>query len=119
MFQFKDIGEIKDAVREARGASLKEAKRECGRGILKSRGTYLSTADNDGQCSPRPAAECCTWKGTLKEIENLVNICLAEYPKVTQIEICGGYDHAESLRDYHDSNYYPGAASWSVVVWKR
>jgi hypothetical protein len=120
MFQFKNISEIKDSVREARFASIQEAKRECGRGVFQSRGTYLTTADlQGGQCDPRPAAECCTWNGTYKEIEKLVNLCLAEYPKVTQIEICGGYDHAESLRDYHDDNYYPWASSWSVVVWKR
>ena len=120
MYQFKTLAEIKSEVSEAREEAIREAHQACGRrGHFPSRGTFLSTAGRFGQCEPRPQAECPTWGGTFKEIEELVALCLAQYPEVTHIYIGGGYDHAESVREYTEGIYTPWAGSWEVMVWQR
>jgi len=115
-----NLKQIKDEVAEAREAAIKEAQEVCGRrGYLKSRGTFIATAGNGCQCGPYPAAEALAWTGTLKEIEKLAARVMANHPDVEEITITGGYDWAESLRAYLDSEYDPWVSAWEVVVWKR
>jgi hypothetical protein len=38
---------------------------------------------------------------------------------VTHLYVSGGYDHADSVRDYHDGNYTPWTGTWDVLVWSR
>lgn len=118
MMQFQSLMEIKNAVFAARQAALAEA-RSCGRGYAPSRGTYLATAGNGVQCSPRPSADCPTWNGTLKEITDLIALVERDYRrKVEEITIGGGYDHADSQQAYRDGDYTPWASSWEIVVWR-
>lgn len=87
---------------------------------VRSRGTFLTTSNNAGQCEPRPTAECPEWRGTLKEIEELVSLVKANYPEVTRISIEGGYDVADTHEQlYKFDDYLPMASWWDVVVWER
>ena len=121
MLLFKKISEIKDAVSLARYESLCQAKKDYGRGIFKSTGTYLCTASSGGgQCLPHPQADCPEWNGTFEQIKKLVERVQADYPDVCQIYIGGDYDHAKSLRDFQDGfDLNIDAGSWIVVVWEK
>lgn len=115
----RNLDAVKREVRAARYAALHEAKRTGGRGYYPSRGTFLATLSVQGQCPPAPMAECKLWKGTLKEINSLITLCLALYPDATEVVIGGGFDFAESVRHYADGDYTPWISSWEVSVWKR
>lgn len=84
-----------------------------------SRGTFLTTEDDSGQCQPRPAANCPEWHRTKKEIDELIILVTSQYPSVKRIVICGGYDGATSPNAYHNDDYEPWAGAWSLVIWKK
>lgn len=118
MWRFENLNDLKDAVEDARKDAVREAQ-DCAACAF-SRGTFLATADLCGdQCSPFPEADCPTWRGTWKEIAELVNDIQANHPHVGEVYISGGYDGAESPRDYRDGVYEPWVSSWLVSVWKR
>jgi len=114
---FNSITAIKDAVAEARAEAIKDAR---GYPCVYSRGTFLATIDPDGQCAPAPEAECPVWKGSMREINELVDEVLKDYPKVTEIYIAGGYDGADSPIAYREwGDYDPWVSAWSVTIWER
>lgn len=115
--RMKSFAEIKNEVYDARKEAVKEAHRAYKFAV--SRGTFLATLNQFGQCDPRPEAECPAWRGTLKEIKNLITLVEAKYPDVTKIYIAGGYDGSNSLYDYNLGEYEPWVSSWEVTVWKR
>lgn len=118
MWRFENLRDLKDAVEDAREGAVREAE-DCAPCAF-SRGTFLATADLRGdQCSPSPEADCPGWRGTWKEIVELVNDVQANHPHVGEVYISGGYDGAESPRDYRDDIYEPWVSSWLVSVWKR
>lgn len=120
MNQFTSLFDIKHAVADARDNAIRQVRKDCGfRGVIASRGTFLSTADATGQCEPRPEAECPTWDGTKRDIDDLIALVVKEYPNVDRIYIGGGYDWASSPQAYRDGDYEPWAASWGVIVWRR
>lgn len=87
-----------------------------------SRGTFLCTADKYGdQCAPYPEAECPTWHGTLKEINELIALVRGgKYPEVARIYISGGFDGAESpFAYYQNEDYEPWASSWYELIWSK
>jgi hypothetical protein len=113
------LNDLKDSITDARHAALKDARAEWTFRYIRSRGMFLSTIGKNGQCQPKPSAECPTWHGTLREITDLVSLVETTYPEVTEILIEGGYDGADSLRAYLDDDYQPWVAAWSVTVWRR
>lgn len=119
MNQFTSLFDIKFAIADARDNAVRQVRKDCGRGVIASRGTFLATADDGGQCEPRPEADCPTWGGTQREIDALIAEVVKSHPNVTRIYIGGGYDWASSPRAYRDGDYAPWAASWGVNVWKR
>lgn len=114
------LQDLKRRVSEARQEGYRESVSQCGRrGMHQSRGTWLCTANAGGQCSPNAEAECITWRGTLREIRDLIAEVEAKYPDVNEIYIAGGYDWALNPRDFADGAYDPWTAAWSVTVWSR
>jgi hypothetical protein len=114
------LNTLKHQITAARNAALRESIADCGRrGVHQSRGTWLCTADAGGQCGPLPAAECHFWRGTWHEIRAAIADVKANHPGVTHLYVSGGYDHADSVRDYHDGNYTPWTGTWDVLVWSR
>ena len=106
------------AVEEARREAFKDAKAQ--NRWVRSRGTFLCTADSDGQCEPSPEAEAFEWDGTLRAIHEMVNDVLAKYPDVEKIYISGGYDGADTFEDlYRFDNYEPWVAAWDITVWTK
>jgi len=87
--------------------------------FVQSRGTYLVTECNGEQCKPSPEAECPTWDGTRKSIDHLIARCNKHYPEVTAIMITGGFDGADSPREYWDGSYEPWVSSWYELVWRK
>ncbi len=112
------MSDLKDAIASARADALREAKDSAPH--IRSRGTWLCTADKHGQCRPCPEAEAQTWSGTKREIEQLIARVIAEHPHVTEVYIAGGYDGYDTFKDMMDcGEYYPWVSSWSVTVWER
>ena len=110
------LNELRQQIAEARETCLAETSHIP---YVRSRGVFLCTADAHGQCAPNPEAECPPWRGTRHEIETLIDNVLLRYPAVLRIAVSGGYDGAESLRNYVDGYYAPWVARWSVPVWER
>jgi len=114
---------LKNAVLDARRAADREARdtaREIGTPFVRSRGTFLCTAAFNGdQIGPYAGAEAIVWDGTLSEIEHLIDDVKAKHPLVAEVYIAGGFDAAERLSDYEDSNYEPWVSTWKVTAWKR
>jgi hypothetical protein len=109
---------LRDLIKEDREEAESEARSQ-GKWI-RSRGTYLTTSDRSGQCDPRPGAECPEWRGTKKEIDELISLVLDRYPNVTTISIEGGYDSSDTFEGlYKLEDYLPMSSWWSFTVWKR
>ena len=110
---------LKAAVSVSRDEARTAAKRH-GRThhcpFVRSRGTLLCTAGPNGQEWPNIAAECPTWDGTKREVEQLVAKVLAEAPGITEIYIEGAFDMSD-LFSFDD--YEPRVSEWAVTVWTR
>lgn len=114
------LAKFKSLVAQARADCLKEIRQNCGgKGKAYSRGTFLATANDLGQCRPSPEAECHTWRGTLRELDELVERVKREYPEVKKVYVAGGYDYAESLADKIAGVYDPWVGAWAVDYWTR
>ncbi len=118
VFDTVNMAGLRDLVTHARQEARDEARMQ-GQWV-RSRGTYLTTADKMGQCDPRPAAECPTWNGTRQEIDDLIALCQEKYPNVCLIMIEGGFDCADTFEElYKSDDYTPQASWWEVVVWEK
>lgn len=108
---------IKQAVSQARREAHIDAKRH-GRTVrcpfVRSRGTFIATIDDAGQCAPYEEACAYDWNGTKREIVETVAKVLDGYPNVKEVYIAGGFDIAETI-DFDD--YEPQVSNWSVTVW--
>lgn len=116
------FADLQAQVSQSRHEAEVEARRESrrvGNPFVRSRGTYLCTADASGQCEPRPEADCPTWDGTKREIDRLVAEVRVKHPHVTEVYIAGGFDSAERLEDFEFGNYEPWVTAWHVPVWTR
>lgn len=110
---------IRAFVQDERDAARKEAT-ESGYKVIRSRGTFLCTADHRGdQCRPSEEAGCPKWKGTISEIHKLLYMIAKDYPNVAEVYISGGYDGGDSLRDIWDGDYEPWISAWHLTIWKR
>jgi hypothetical protein len=118
IFDIVNMNGLRSLIAEKRAEAVMVAKEQ---GVwIRSRGTYLTTSDGHGQCDPRPAAECPDWKGTKKEIDELIALCMRDYPEVKMILIEGGYDSADTFEDlWRNDNYAPQSSWWDEVVWKK
>jgi len=116
---------VRDAVARARREAEEEARRDgrrVGNPFVRSRGTFLATADKGGdQCWPYPEADCPFWNNTRNDIAKVVHVCEQNerYAHVEEVYISGGFDTAERLTDFKDGCYEPWASSWKVTVWTR
>ena len=81
---------------------------------VKSRGTFLCTADRDGQCWPMREAEEIRWDGTLKQIQAVIEKVEVDHPSVLTVYIAGGFNGYDYGYDYE-----PSVSSWDVTVWTR
>lgn len=110
---------VQDARHTAEVQARAEA-REVGSAFVRSRGTFLCTANDRGdQCAPAPEAEAQEWDGTKAEIEHLVDDVQVRHPEVVEIYVAGGFDSAERLTDFNNGDYEPWVSSWHVTVWRR
>lgn len=117
MKHFANLSALKDSISNARACAISDAREE-GR-YTPSRGTFLATASKGLQCSPRPSADCPTWDGTMKEIDELVARVVRDHPDVDEITIGGGYDAADSMVAHQNGDYCPWAGVWEITVWER
>jgi hypothetical protein len=113
------LADVKARVADDRQFALTMARRESGCRYTPSRGTFIATSNAQGQCSPHPEAEAIEWRGTAKEIDEVIAKVLADYPECTEVYIAGGYDGADSVLDYQNGEYEPWVAAWSTTVWTR
>lgn len=87
---------------------------------IQSRGMWLATSNKDGQCPPSPEGECDWWKGTLKQIKELVYLIETKYPEVETVYVAGGYDGYASFHSaVNGDDYEPWVSQWEVDVWKK
>ena len=91
--------------------------------VIRSRGRWVNTMGGEGsvidQCSPCPGAEAQDFRGTRKQLENLVEDIEDRHPHVKELWVEGGFDGADSLRDMLEDLYDPWVGSWEVLVWTR
>ncbi len=108
---------LADAVSAARSDCLDFLRRqpETRRLWLVSRGAWVRTIGLDGNASN----ESDTWdfKPTAKCFAELA--ALRNDPNVSAVYVEGGFNGAESGRDYADGAYDPWVGEWSVPVWSR
>jgi hypothetical protein len=120
---FGSLSEIKAAVKAERRRAKRAAEREkdADYPLVQSRGTFLCTADDGGQCDPRAEAECPEWRGTGAEIEDAILRCEShpDWKHVTSLYIAGGYDLMQSLRPDLYMDVIPQVSLWDVEVWRR
>jgi hypothetical protein len=118
-WKFNTYAELERAVIQERQHAMREGYRD--NKCAFSRGTFLCTSnDRNGQVRPYPEAECITWNESMKQIRSLVEEVLRDYPEVDEIYIGGGFDGANSPRDYHEyGEYEPWVSNWQVTVWRR
>ncbi len=115
------ISELKEKIQEDYNQSLKEAKKERNhQGYIRSRGKFIATCLRNGeQCEPSPEADASEFKGTKKQIEQMIEYVSNNYPDVFEIYIAGGFDWAESVGDYYNDNYEPWDYAWKTILWTR
>lgn len=107
----KKVSDIKEAVSVAREAAENEAIRSCPKkGMIRSRGAWLIVkVPGEGDC--RISDGMMPFKGTQKQIDALI----AEFPEAG-IYVEGGFNYAESVRDFCDGAYDPWVSEWSVEI---
>lgn len=116
MLKYPNATALKADVAAAR-ADCKDALRrdpDTSRLWLVSRGAWVRTIDAKGE-----ANETDSWPflGTAWEFVQLT--ALTARPDISAIYIEGGFNAAESGRDYADGNYDPWVGEWSVAVFNR
>jgi hypothetical protein len=110
---FVNITELKKAVSLARIEAKAEAERDCGKGILMSRGAWIKTFDAKGELLQ---GECDTWEFTGKADQFTFLANMLRYDsKVARIAIEGGWNWAESFRDHEEGNHEPYASEWEIT----
>ncbi len=116
---FESITDLKDAVREARSAAEREARKHCGKGWLMSRGAWvIGLAYNEGD--PVWSDGMIEFAGTYKQMDELLHDAVTSMPqRIDCIRIEGGYNFAETMADVAAGTYDPWVSEWSVVVWER
>ena len=113
--KFTSITDLKLAIAEARDVAEREARRDCGRSFLKSRGAWVialtdgDAAIGDGQLE---------FKGTKRQVVELVEE-FKQREDVRSIEIAGGFNSAERLEDFAEGVHTPWVSEWSVLLWER
>lgn len=120
MRTFQKFSDFKNAVAEGRSQAQREGEKYFG--FVRSRGTMIGTVSKDGsQCNPYPGADACSWTGSKKELDMVVEKILAQYPEVHKIEVFGGYDGWETFRGMitREEDYAPWVSSWEVAYWTR
>ncbi|MGT2457668.1 hypothetical protein ACU4GI_32720 [Cupriavidus basilensis] len=114
--QFATFGALKEVVSAARDAAERQARRDCGKGYLRSRGAWFITlSDTDGLTEPKNENTYYGRPITARELQRLIDNVLANYPGVDSIEVAGGFDFAENLQAYADCAYDPWVSEWSLV----
>jgi hypothetical protein len=109
---------IRAEVAKARSEAHREARSS--HAWVRGRGTYLCTADSGAQCDPAPEASCPDWSGKVREVRELVERVLRDYPQVEKVYISGGFDGADTFDDlYKFDNYEPWTSTWEVTLWTR
>lgn len=115
---FGSIHDLKDAVRKARSEAEREARRNCGKGWLFSRGAWVIGISYE-EGDPVWSDGMIEFAGTYKQMDELLHDVVACLPqRIDEIRIEGGFNWSASLVYYHQE-YEPWVSEWSVVVWNR
>jgi hypothetical protein len=125
-----NFAEIKEAITKARTAAEREARKlgrsndyedSYGRRIarpfkfVRSRGARVITINQQlGRVDP--CEEPWEYGGTKRELVELVNDVLANYPQCDEVVLEGGFDLSETF-DFAD--YEPRVTDWEVTIWTR
>ncbi len=118
-YKYKNYEDLMSQLKKARQVALSEAK-ATGYKHVPSRGTFLCTSNKkEGQVDPALEGDMLSWDWTLRQIKELVAKVEANYPEVDEVYLAGGYDGAESVRDYIDGCYEPCLGMWDLVVWSK
>jgi hypothetical protein len=116
----KTLAQIKDDCSVAANESKRDYRKEFPRGFVLSRGRYLSISvvDANGNVRDLYPGEARRWDGTLSDLQRAIEFARKECTsteKPFEIGIFGGFDYADSLRDYQDGEYSPLVAEWEVT----
>lgn len=111
MNAFGSFGALQQAVRDARDAAKREARKSCGRGFFQSRGAEFSVAGPVGKLN-EGGVWC--WDGTKRGLESDIANLRAKYSEATAIYLEGGFNFAENLRD---DCWDPLVSEWALMVW--
>ena len=110
------LKEINAAVSTQRAEAFAEAKRNCPRSFLYSRGTWLRAVNAKGDLV-LGEADTWHWDGDLgSTVKAMVE---AEKAGAVSLSIEGGYDCADSPAAYKDGDYEPWVSEWDVVIWSK
>lgn len=100
---------VKDTITQARIVAKKEAKKETP--TVRSRGAWLIATDDKNE----RLNESETWFVTDKASITMFVEKFRDRAKEIYIE--GGFDGANSLKDFNDGDYQPWTSAWSFKLW--
>ena len=118
MKHFTTRKQLDGMVKAVRDEAVAEAKKS-GYPVIWSRGTWLCSADKDGQSDPCPEAEENVWDRTVAQIDSLIYRIEQDYPNIETIYLAGGYDGAASPVALRNGDYEPWISNWTLDVWSR
>jgi hypothetical protein len=109
--EMKAFADIKKEVQDKYNEALAGARKDCGRGIYRSRGKWIVVTEKIG------AGEL-EWNGTKKQLVEVV----AEYAGkegVNGIYIDGGIDFGENFAAFEEGWHEAWVADYSVAIWEK
>jgi hypothetical protein len=117
----KTLVQINEQVSAAFAESKRDYRKEFPRGFVISRGRFLgiSVADEHSNTRDLIPGEARRWDGTLADIKRLIEFAKKECgpnEKPFELSIFGGFDYADSLRQYQDGDYSPIVADWEIFI---
>lgn len=113
MTNFQDFKEL---VKAARAKAQAEAKFHCGKGFIRSRGTFVIICVGS-EVLDSYSSGVTDWKGTLTHLRQCWLDVIKDHPAdKIHMSIDGGFDFAETLQGFDEGWYEPWVSDWEVEV---
>ena len=110
--EMKAFADIKKEVQGRYQDAIAGARKDCGRGIYRSRGKWIIVTDT------KIGTGELEWNGTKKQLEKIV-AKYAGQQGVEGIYIEGGIDFGENFAAFKEGWYAPWVADYSVAIWEK
>lgn len=117
-FTYPTLAGLKWAVTMERDKAQREARRNCGKGFLQSRGVEIVYANGKGEKLNDGGTDY--WGGKADDLRNALDDGVRRYGATLHaIYFEGGWNWAASMNDLRDGNYDPLVSEWALKVWEK